>query len=129
VIVLESSAAVDYIARLEPAEWIAAELECDPDLHAPHVIDIEVAGALRTLVNSRILSSREGRAALDDWAKFDLARYTHLSVLDRIWDLRSTHSAADASFVALAELLDATLVTTDMRLARSHGHRARIVAP
>jgi len=129
VIVLDSSAAVDLVARLEPGSWVDEQLAREPDAHAPFLIDIEVTTALRKLAHVGTLSARAAREALEDFALLDLARYPHLPFLGRMWELRATISAADASFLALAEALDATVVTTDQRLARSHGHRAHIVAP
>ena len=129
MIVLDSSAAVDYLARLAPSQWVAEQIELDPDLHAPHLLDIEVTGSLRRLLQASFITERRARAALDDLAALDLARYPHLLLLDRIWQLRRNLTAADAAFVALAEALDAALVTTDRKLAGAPGVRARIVSP
>jgi predicted nucleic acid-binding protein len=119
LIVLDSSAATDYLARLDPGEWVAEQLLRDPDLHAPHLLDVEVVNALRGLVLQRRLSLRAARAAVDDLADLDLVRYPHLALLDRIWTLRGPLTAYDATFVALAEELGATLVTTDRRQANA----------
>ncbi|MEO5575097.1 MAG: type II toxin-antitoxin system VapC family toxin [Gaiellaceae bacterium] len=129
MIVLDSSAAVDYLAGLEHGPWIGAILDEEDDVHVPHVLDIEVAGALRTLVSHGSVSTRTASAAIEDLALLDLARHPHVLLLERIWQLRANVSAADASFVALAELLDAPLVTTDLRLARAPGIRAQVVTP
>lgn len=69
-----------------------------------------------------------GRAveALQDYGDFVLTRYPHDFLLPRVWDLRKNLSAYDAIYVALAEVLDAPLITTDSRLARSPGHKAKI---
>jgi len=129
VIVLDSSATVEYVALREHADWVETVIEDDPDVHSPHVLDVEVASALRKLVGRGELRGAAARRALNDLAELDIARYPHVGLLDRIWELRSVLTPYDAAYIALAELLDATLVTTDARLARSHGHRARIVAP
>ena len=76
-----------------------------------------------------MLSAAAARDALADFSVARVRRYPHRFLLERIWELRHGFSAYDASYVALAEILDAPLVTTDLRLARSRGHRARIVAP
>ena len=70
-------------------------------------------------------SSRAAKA-LADLADLSLYRYPHIRLLSRVWDLRHNLTAYDASYVALAEALDATLLTRDARLARSVGHEARI---
>jgi predicted nucleic acid-binding protein len=129
VVVLDSSAAVDYLARLAPSEWVAEQIELDPDLHAPHLIDIEVTATLRRLLQAGSITEGRARAALDDLAALDLARYPHLFLLDRVWQLRRNLTAADAAFVALAEALDAAVVTTDRKLAAAPGVRAQIVSP
>jgi predicted nucleic acid-binding protein len=127
--VLDSSAAVDYLLGGDAGGWVAARLHADPNLHAPHVIDVEVLGVFRRLVLAGALSEMRARRALRDFIDLRLTRYTHLPLLSRMWQLRSSVSPRDAAFVALAELLGATLVTTDRRLARAHGVRAPIVAP
>ncbi len=58
-----------------------------------------------------------------------LTRYPHVQLLDRAWELRTHVSSPDAFFVALSEALGAPLVTTDLRLSRTHGHQATIIAP
>lgn len=129
MIVLDSSAAVDYVAGRDFGRWVEQRLLDDPDLHAPHLLDVEVAHALRRLVAGRKVSAGAARRALDDILELRMRRYPHAELLDRMWELRTHITPYDASYVALAEALGATLITTDTRLARSHGHRARIVAP
>jgi predicted nucleic acid-binding protein len=130
LIVLDSSAAVDYLVGTEPlGDWVEACIRADDDLHAPYVVDVEVVGALRRLVLSGELARAVARRALADLEALDLRRYPHLPFVPRMWQLRDNIHAADACFVALAEALDATLVTTDRRLAAAPGSRARILAP
>ena len=95
-------------------------------LHAPHVLDIEVVGALRRLVLGRHLTDRRGQEALDDFSQFPITRYPALPLLTRIWRLKQNLSSFDAFYVALAEALDVPLITADAALARSPGHRAVI---
>jgi predicted nucleic acid-binding protein len=129
VIVLDTSAAVHYLVGAEQGRWVESRLEDDPDVHAPHLIDVEVAGTLRRLVRDRRVSEERARAALEALIDLDLARYSHVPLLPRMWELRANVSAADAAFVALAEILAASLVTTDRRLARATGIRAAVVTP
>ncbi len=129
MIVLDSSAVVDYVARLEQREWVADRLGEDDVIHAPYLVDVEVVSALRKLALRRSVSPAEARMALDNFTTLAVARYPHVPLLSRIWELRGSLAASDATYVALAEALDAPLVTIDLRLARSRGHRARIVAP
>jgi predicted nucleic acid-binding protein len=128
VIVVDGAAFVERVARLDHEDWVQEQV-ADELIHAPHLIDLEVANALRNLAVRKVLSVAVAREALADFSVARVRRYPHRFLLERIWELRKVLSAYDASYVALAEILDAPLVTTDLRLARSYGHRARIVAP
>jgi predicted nucleic acid-binding protein len=95
-------------------------------LHAPHLLDIEVAQVIRRYAANGDIDTERGRLALIDMADFPLSRYPHDLLLPRIWDLRNNLTAYDAVYVALAEALGAPLLTRDRRLARAAGHLARI---
>ncbi len=93
-------------------------------LHAPHLLGIEVAQVLRRLEAAGELSSARAAQALGDLQALDVDRYDHELLLPRIWNLRKNLTAYDAAYVALAELLDAPLLTFDRRLAGAPGNRA-----
>ena len=95
-------------------------------MHAPHLIDVEVAQVVRRYVASRQMEPERGRMALEDLADFPLRRYPHDLLLPRVWALRGNLTAYDAIYVALAEALDATLITRDRKLAGAAGVLARI---
>ena len=95
-------------------------------LHAPHLLDVEVAQVIRRHAANREIDAERGRMALADLADFPLHRYPHDFLLPRVWDLRNNLTAYDAMYVALAEVLDAPLLTRDKRLAAAPGHHARI---
>ena len=127
MIVVDASAVVEFL--LNPPAWAAFALRLARDgetLHAPHLLDLEVAQVLRRHVRARHLNPRRGREALDDLADFPLTRYPHYPFLLRVWELKDNLTAYDAAYVALAEALDAPLVTRDATLARAHGHGAQI---
>jgi predicted nucleic acid-binding protein len=129
VIVLDSSAAVEYLVGSDLGTWVDAQIATDPDLHAPHLIDVEVVSALRKLVKRQELAESIAAQALDDLADLDVGRYAHHPFLGRIWELRANVTACDAVYVALAESLDAPLLTTDLRLGRAPGTRATMLTP
>lgn len=128
MIVLDASAAVDLVLRRpERGPWVAEHVLAGGSLHSPHLLDVEVASALRRFVQTGALSTARARQGLDVFAQLGITRHAPRVLLGRIWALRDSLSAYDASYVALAEALEAPLVTTDDRLARSTGHRAAIV--
>jgi len=98
----------------------------DPDqaIHAPHLLGVEVAQVVRRYLQQGDLVLDRGEAALSDLADLDIVRHPHEPLLARMWRLRDNLTAYDAAYVALAEALDAPLVTLDARLARSPGHSA-----
>lgn len=127
MIVVDASAVLELLLATPAAERIAARL-LDPaeTLHAPHLLDVEVAQGVRRYALSGDLDARRGEHALVDLLDLPLQRHPHTILLRRAWELRRSVSAYDAVYVALAEALDAPLVTRDGRLGRAHGHRARI---
>ncbi|HUF11462.1 MAG TPA: type II toxin-antitoxin system VapC family toxin [Longimicrobiales bacterium] len=127
MIVLDASALVGMLLggpdAVRIAERVAGKGEA---VHAPHVIDLEIAHAFRRLTLSGRVEARRAFAALAVHRAVRLERHAHESLLPRIWELRHNLSSYDAAYVALAEALDAPLVTCDERLAAAPGHRARV---
>jgi len=126
VIVVDASVLVDFLSlvRIDPA--LDERIATSDELHAPHLIDVEVAHALQRLaIRGSIGADRAADARLD-LAALPLRRYAHGPFVERAWELRHNLSAYDAMYVALAELLDAPLITCDSSLARAAGVRAQI---
>lgn len=122
MIVLDASAALSGLLNAGPArESLASE-----QLHAPHLVDSEVASGLRRHVASGRIAPDEGWAALDAWRRLGLTRYATHGLLERIWALRDNLSAYDAGYVALAESLGCSLITADARISRAPGIRCPI---
>ncbi|MDO9294716.1 type II toxin-antitoxin system VapC family toxin [Bradyrhizobium sp.] len=127
MIVVDASAMLETLLR-RPAAAAVEKLLFEPFqiLHAPHLLDVEVAQVVRRFAANGEIDAERGRAALADLADFPLRRYPHDLLLPRVWDLRNNLTAYDAMYVALAEALDAPLLTRDKRLATAPGHHARI---
>lgn len=127
MIVVDASALLELLLGGPAGERVARRLSArDEELHAPHLVDLEIAQVLRRYAAAGAIDESRGRDALGDLADLDLVRHPHDLLLPRIWELRDRVSAYDAAYVALAEVLPAPLITLDVRLARAGGHRARI---
>lgn len=127
MIVLDASALVELVLETPAGRTVASRI-ADPatGLHTPHLADIEIVQALRRYVREGEISADEAVAALDDFRALDLQRHAHEPLLDRVWALRQNFSAYDAVYVALAEILDADLLTCDRPLSRAPGATARV---
>ncbi|HEY7206835.1 MAG TPA: type II toxin-antitoxin system VapC family toxin [Gaiellaceae bacterium] len=126
MIVLDASAAVHLLLGTEGAgDWVA-ERVAGEDRRVPQLFEYEVLSALRAAEWRRDVGRARAASAVDDLASLRVRRHPPQPLLGRIWDLRKTLTVYDASYVALAEALDAPLVTADGRLERAHGHGATI---
>ncbi len=113
MIVLDASAFIDAVdGRPAVLDRLASE-----DLHAPHLLDVEVVSALRRLVAADRFDAQRAADALSILERSDIRRYPHLPLVKVAWSLRGQVSAYEATYVALAAVLDAPLVTTDRKLA------------
>jgi predicted nucleic acid-binding protein len=127
VIVLDASAAIELLLRTPTGSRIETRVfQASESLHAPHLIDLEVAQVLRRFVAVGTIASVRGEEALEDLRNLSLVRYPHEMLLARIWELRDNFTAYDAAYVALAEELDALLLTCDRKLASARSHRAHV---
>jgi predicted nucleic acid-binding protein len=119
MIVIDASALLEVLLRTPSAQAVEARLFEEPrqTLHAPHLIDVEVAQVLRRYAAMGEIDDRRGTEALADLADFPIRRYPHDVLLTRVWTLRNNFTAYDAVYVALAEALNARLLTRDQRLA------------
>ena len=127
MIVLDASAILEVLLRTPAAAAVSRRILGSRDtLHAPHLLDLEVAQTLRRYCSMGALDEERGREALEDLADFPITRYPHTPFLPRVWELRQNVTAYDAVYLALAEALDAPLLTRDARLAAVPGHTARV---
>lgn len=95
-------------------------------LVAPELVDLEVVSTLRRAARAGRLDERRSGQALDDLAALPLRRVSHLPLINRIWELRDNLTAYDASYVALAEMLDCSLLTADGGIGKASGVRCAV---
>jgi predicted nucleic acid-binding protein len=127
MIVVDASAVVDLLLRTPPGRKVEERiLDIEETVHVPHLLDVEVAQALRRYALNGELTDSRAREALTDLADLPLIRYPHTEFLARVWDMHKSVTAYDGVYAALAEALEAPLVTTDGKLARAHGFEAKV---
>jgi predicted nucleic acid-binding protein len=125
MIVLDASAVVDWLLRTPAGQRIEHRIYARAEtLHTVHLLDVEFAQVLRRLVRERALTAKRAEEAIQDLGALRLTRYAPVLLLDRIWRLRQNLTAYDAAYVALAEELQAPLITRDGGIASAPGHSA-----
>ncbi|MGY1780286.1 type II toxin-antitoxin system VapC family toxin [Geodermatophilus sp. SYSU D01036] len=122
MIVADASAVVSGLLNAGAARDLLARER----IQVPHLVDVEVASALRRAATAGSVTAGQGWAALDTWRRLGAARHPVTGLLDRVWQLRGNLTAYDATYVALAEALGCPLVTADGRLARAPGLRCTV---
>jgi predicted nucleic acid-binding protein len=127
VIVLDASAAIDWLLRTKAGQRIEERIYArNESLHAPYLLDLEVTQVLRRMVYRREIPDWRADEAITDLLRLRVVLYPHRPLVRRIWQMRQNLTAYDAAYVALAEKLNATLITLDARLASASGHQANI---
>ena len=130
MLVVDASALAELLLGRRAAGRVAEHLEEHGfDLHAPHLIDLEVLSALRRVVASGDATAGRGDEAVADFLDIPIERYSHDVLAPRIWQLRENISPYDAAYVALAESLTAEpvpLLTADARLERAAREHLKI---
>lgn len=125
MIVIDASAILEVLLNTPKAAPIARRIFAPGEaLHAPHLLDLEVTQVLRRYHLNGELEAERGAEAIEDLADLPLMRYGHELLLPRIWSLRQNATAYDAAYLALAEVLDAPLITKDGALATAPWHGA-----
>jgi len=127
VIVLDASLGVELLLQTPRVAPLTRDLlVSQTDLHAPHLIDVEVTQVLRRLCARGELSDARAEEAASDLADLPLVRHSHELLLGRAWELRQNLTIYDGVYVALAELLAVPLWTLDQRIASAPGLRTEV---
>lgn len=129
MLVVDASCLIEVLTGGPDAETIRHRLALDRDHAAPHIIDVEVFGVIRREHLRKRLDATAAAQAVEDLRLWPGERFGHRPLLDRGWQLRDTVRGWDAMYVALAEALDAVLLTTDRRLVAASGPTCQIEAP
>jgi predicted nucleic acid-binding protein len=120
VIVVDASSVLPYLVKVgDDSDWVANRLRDESAFYAPELIDPEALSGLRRLVLQRVISAGAATQAVTDLLAARIVRYPHRPFVERAWELHGQLTPYDGLYIALAEALDATLVTTDRRLARA----------
>jgi predicted nucleic acid-binding protein len=128
VIVLDASSAVAVLLNLgASASGIRDRMDrANEGLHVPHLFEVEVMNVLRRYALNGDLSAERARLAMNRLSAMRVTRYPHTALLPRMWELRGNVTAYDAAYIALAETLEALLITRDERLSKAPGIRATV---
>lgn len=123
MIVVDASTVLSALLNAGEARRLLAREQ----LHAPHLVDSEIASVLRRQVAAGRVHADAGWAALETWRRMGVTRHATTALLERVWQLRDNLSAYDAGYVALAESLGCALATADARISRAPGVSCSIV--
>jgi predicted nucleic acid-binding protein len=125
VIGLDASVVVELVTNGRLAASLRRDLAVRSESFlVPHLLDIEVASALRRLMEGRRIDWYQSEQLLTGLSTLPAECYAHTPLLGRIWELRHDFTAYDGAYIALAEATHSTLYTTDEKLSK--GHRAQV---
>lgn len=128
-VVVDASVVVAALINAGPAGDWAESILMSGSLAAPHLMPVEVANVLRRSALAGDISAAVASLAHDDLVSLRVELFPYSSCASRVWELRSTVTAYDAWYVAVAEILGANLATLDVRLSRASGSRCQFVVP
>lgn len=127
MIVVDASVVLDLLLNTPASAAVRRRLfRTGETIHAPYLLDIEVLQVIRRFWLARSIDESRAAEAIEDYLDLSIERYPHELLVARIWELRQNLTAYDASYIALAELLRAPLLTADRRLAKAAGILATV---
>ena len=127
MIVVDASCAVDVLLGTSRFERVRSAMADDGDLVAPHLLDAEVTSVIHQHLREGRIDETAATQAIEELAVWPLQRFGHSPLLGRVWQLRDNLRTWDALYVALAEVLDAPLLTANTRLANASGPRCSLL--
>lgn len=127
MIILDASCVIDFALRMRSAPELSNLMKQNDVFAAPHLLTYEVVNILRRQVIAKLCSEERAQQGLVLFRELNFEFYDAEIMLDRVWQLRHNFTAYDASYIALAEMLDAPFYTRDHRLANASGHRAQVI--
>ena len=122
MLVADASAVIGALLNARARGVLAGDLQ----VYAPHLMDSEIASAIRRRARTGRLDSRAGWELLERYRRLGITRHSTYPMFERMWELRDNLSAYDAAYVALAEALDCTLLTGDARISGAPGLRCPV---
>lgn len=126
MLIVDASCLYEVVADTARADDVRVRLAADPDHAAPSVVDVEVVSVIRRDYRLGRLDATAANQAVEDLRDWPGERFGHRQLLGRVWDLKGSIRTWDAFYVALAEVLDGTLITADARLVGASGPRCTI---
>lgn len=126
MLIVDASCLYEVVADTARSDDVRGRLALDPDHAAPSVVDVEVVSVIRRDFLLGHLDATAADQAVEDLRDWPGERFGHRPLLGRVWELKGSLRTWDAFYVALAEALQATLITADTRLARASGPRCAI---
>lgn len=126
MIVVDAAALFEVVTHTAKGEEAEARLSAHDESAAPHLVDAEVLAAIHAHRRLGFIDQTAADQAVEDLGVWPGTRWSHRPLLDRAWELRHNVRAYDALYVALAESLEAKLLTLDRRLSRAPGLRCEV---
>jgi predicted nucleic acid-binding protein len=129
VVVCDASALTALLLDAGPdGQWVTEALT-GADIAAPSLIGFETANIVRRHELAGLISPDQAAQAHADLRDLAIEYWPHETLAARAWQLRLNLSIYDAGYVALAELLRATLITLDRRIGGAPGLRCAVATP
>ena len=130
MLVVDASAVVELLFKSKIGEKVF-DIIFKPSINliAPELLSIETIQVIRRFTSSRELSQERASMAFQDLRDLPIFYYPHQILLDRVWELRKNFTAYDATYLALAESLQAPLLTCDSAFNKGYGklHKAKVI--